>query len=96
MNKDLRKVVILLAHPNIKESQANKALVDAVSDMEGVAVFNLYELSQEIAFNVDEWSKIISDASAVIYQFPFYWMSAAVDGLKAAMQIMARQAPYDK
>ena len=29
MNKDLRKVVILLAHPNIKESQANKALVDA-------------------------------------------------------------------
>lgn len=57
MNKDLRKVVILLAHPNIKESQANKALVDAVSDMEGVAVFNLYELSQEIAFNVDEWSK---------------------------------------
>lgn len=38
MNKDLRKVVILLAHPNIKESQANKALVDAVSDMEGVAV----------------------------------------------------------
>ena len=29
MNKDLRKVVILLAHPNMKESQANKALIDA-------------------------------------------------------------------
>ena len=40
MNKDLRKVVILLAHPNIKGSQANKALIDAVSDIEGVAVFN--------------------------------------------------------
>ena len=71
MNKDLRKVVILLAHPNIKASQANKALIDAVSDIEGVAVFNLYELSEDI-----EWSKIISDTSAVIYQFPFYWMSA--------------------
>ncbi len=44
--------------------------------LKGVAVFNLYELSEDIAFNVDEWSKIISDASAVIYQFPFYWMSA--------------------
>ena len=76
MHKDLRKVVILLAHPNIKESQANKALIDTVSDIEGVAVFSLYELSEEIAFNVDEWSKIISDASAVIYQFPFYWMAA--------------------
>ena len=38
MNKDLRKVVILLAHPNMKESQANKALIEAVSDIEGVAV----------------------------------------------------------
>ena len=76
MNKDLRKVVILLAHPNMKGSQANKALIDAVGDIEGVAVFNLYELSPDIAFNVDEWSKIISDASAMIYQFPFYWMSA--------------------
>ena len=67
MNKDLRKVVILLAHPNMKESQANKALIDAVSDIEGVAVFNLYD-QQGASFDVDEWSKIISDASAVIAQ----------------------------
>ena len=73
MNKDLRKVVILLAHPNMKESQANKALIDAVSDIEGVAVFNLYD-QQGASFDVDEWSKIISDASALIYQFPFHWM----------------------
>lgn len=76
MDKDLKKVVILLAHPNMKESQANKALTDAVKDMDEVAVYNLYELHNESTFNVDEWSKIISDASAVIYQFPFYWMSA--------------------
>ena len=73
MNKDLRKVVILLAHPNMKESQANKALIDAVSDIEGVAVFNLYD-QQGASFDVDEWSKIISDASALIYQFPFHWL----------------------
>ena len=44
MDKDLKKVVILLAHPNMKESQANKALTDAVKDMDEVAVYNLYEL----------------------------------------------------
>ena len=76
MDKDLKKVVILLAHPNMKESQANKALTDAVKDMDEVAVYNLYELHNESTFNVDEWSKIISYAAAVIYQFPFYWMSA--------------------
>ena len=67
MNKDLRKVVILLAHPNMKESQANKALIDAVSDIEGVAVFNLYD-QQGASFDVDEWSKIISDGCAIIAQ----------------------------
>ena len=63
MNKDLRKVVILLAHPNIKGSQANKALIDAVSDIEGVAVFNLYELSEDIAFDVDESSPTLRPLS---------------------------------
>ena len=33
MDKDLKKVVILLAHPNMKESQANKALTDAVKSL---------------------------------------------------------------
>ena len=45
MDKDLKKVVILLAHPNMKESQANKALTDAVKDMDEVAVYNLYWMS---------------------------------------------------
>lgn len=74
MNKDLRKVVILLAHPNMKESQANRMLIDTVKDMDGVAVFNLYD--EELPFNVDEWTRIVSDASALVYQFPFYWLSA--------------------
>lgn len=74
MNKNSRKVIILLAHPNIKESQANKMLIDTVKDIDGVAVFNLYETTPP--FNVDEWSQLISDASAVVYQFPLYWSSA--------------------
>lgn len=76
MDRDLKKVVILLAHPNMKESQANKALMDAVKDIEEVAIYDLYELHKGENFNVDQWSKVISHASAVIYQFPFYWMSA--------------------
>ncbi|WP_294629521.1 NAD(P)H-dependent oxidoreductase [uncultured Bacteroides sp.] len=75
MNKDFRKVVILLSHPNLKESQANKTLIDMVKDIDGVAVFDLYA-QQGAPFDVDEWSKIISDASALIFQFPFHWLSA--------------------
>lgn len=76
MDKSSKQVVVLLAHPNIKESQANKALMDAIKDIEEVVVYNLYEMRAEDAFNVDFWSKIISHASALVFQFPFYWMSA--------------------
>lgn len=49
MDKDSKQVVVLLTHPNIKESRANKALMDAISDMGEVAIYNLYEMRVEDA-----------------------------------------------
>ncbi len=59
MDKDSKQVVVLLTHPNIKESRANKALMDAISDMGEVAIYNLYEMRMEDAFNAEIWSTII-------------------------------------
>ena len=58
MDKDSKQVVVLLTHPNIKESRANKALMDAISDMGEVAIYNLYEMHVEDAFNAEIWSTI--------------------------------------
>ena len=76
MDKSAKQVVVLLAHPDIKSSQANKALADAIKELEEVAIYNLYEMRPEDAFNVDLWSTIISQASTRVFQFPLYWMSA--------------------
>lgn len=76
MDEKRKQVVVLLAHPHLKESQANKALAEAISDMEAVAIYDLYEMRAEDVFNVEAWSGIISHASALVFQFPFYWMSA--------------------
>ena len=51
MDKDSKQVVVLLTHPNIKESRANKALMDAISDMGEVAIYNLYDLSSTYKCN---------------------------------------------
>ena len=51
MDKGIKQVVVLLAHPDIKSSQANKALMDAIKELEEVAVYNLYEMRPEDAFN---------------------------------------------
>lgn len=75
MNKKVNQVVIMLAHPNMQESVANKELHDTVKDMEGVFVYDLYDKSASL-FDVDVWSRILSNASLLVFQFPFHWMSA--------------------
>ncbi|MDR3057487.1 MAG: NAD(P)H-dependent oxidoreductase [Prevotella sp.] len=71
--KERSKVVLMLAHPNFDESEANKELLDAVYNPADVLLFNLYG---EKEYTVTEWANIMSKASFVIFQFPFYWMSA--------------------
>lgn len=75
MNNELGKILVLVAHPNLKESRANKELVDTIKDDTRVVVFNLYEQKDEF-FDVDFWSKQMSEAFALIFQFPLHWMSA--------------------
>ena len=71
MDKDLKRLWCFWHTPTWKNSQANKALLDAIKDIEDVAVFNLYEMSEQDILNMDAWSRIISHANAVVYQFPF-------------------------
>jgi len=75
MNKELGHVVVLLAHPNLQESNANKELMEVVKEMDFATVYNLYERGDE-PFDPEDWSRILTDASALVFQFPFYWMSA--------------------
>ena len=50
MDKDSKQVVVLLTHPNIKESRANKALMDAISDMGEVSLSRPIRLNAVVGF----------------------------------------------
>jgi glutathione-regulated potassium-efflux system ancillary protein KefG len=67
-----RKTVILLAHPDFGNSKANRALAEAVNGVAGVSVTNLYEAP----FTPETYSRLLSGAASVVFQFPFYWASA--------------------
>ena len=75
MNREMGHVVILLAHPKLQESSANKELYNTVKEMDNVSVYNLYDEVNE-PFDAEEWSRILTDASALVLQFPFHWMAA--------------------
>ncbi|MDR2764826.1 MAG: NAD(P)H-dependent oxidoreductase [Tannerella sp.] len=67
-----KKSVILLAHPDFKNSKANKALAEAVKGIDGVSVTNLYE----VPFTAETYRNLLSGAGSIVFQFPFYWASA--------------------
>lgn len=75
MDRDNEKVIILLAHPNINESNANKELIEAVKDLDNVFIYNLYEAREDL-LDVEEWSKMLSECCGLIFQFPLYWAQA--------------------
>jgi glutathione-regulated potassium-efflux system ancillary protein KefG len=66
------KVVILLAHPNYAQSVANKALVEAVKGLPGVSVIDIYAAP----FTVATYKQPVNEASTLVFQFPFHWLSA--------------------
>lgn len=66
------KVVVLLAHPDYARSVANKALVEAVKNLPGVRVIDIYAAP----FASDTYKQAVGEASTVVFQFPFHWLSA--------------------
>ena len=72
MEKTNKKVLLVLAHPHYEESVANRALVEAVKGLPGVTVLDLYAPEQ----NGEAQQRMLSEADALVFQFPFYWASA--------------------
>ncbi len=68
-------VLLLLAHPDFKNSRANKALIDAVKELPGVEVENLYD-RKGAPFDTDDYRRRIAATGTLVFQFPFYWASA--------------------
>jgi glutathione-regulated potassium-efflux system ancillary protein KefG len=71
-----RPVLILFAHPAYHRSVANRALVDAVRDVEGVTFHDLYEVYPDLLVDVPREQDLLAAHDAIVFQHPFYWYSA--------------------
>lgn len=65
-------ILVILGHPKLKESKANKTMIEAIKHIEGVKIMDIY--SED--FSVDNYKKPVEEASILVFQFPFYWASA--------------------
>jgi glutathione-regulated potassium-efflux system ancillary protein KefG len=69
------RVLVLFAHPALRRSRVNRRLVDAVRDLDGVTVHDLYEAYPDLDIDVGREQRLLVDHEVVILQHPFYWYS---------------------
>lgn len=70
------RVLILFAHPAFHRSRANRALVEAVRDLDGVTFHDLYEAYPDLLIDVGFEQGLLSTHDALVLQHPLYWYSA--------------------
>ncbi|WP_319480365.1 NAD(P)H-dependent oxidoreductase [uncultured Draconibacterium sp.] len=72
----MKKILILFAHPAFQKSLINKTLMEAIKDLEGVTINNLYEKYPDFFIDVPVEQKLLTEHDIIIWHHPFYWYSA--------------------
>jgi glutathione-regulated potassium-efflux system ancillary protein KefG len=69
------EVLVVMAHPALERSRANRVLMRSAQAAPGVALRDLYELYPDFAVDVSAEQEALREASAVVLQYPIYWYS---------------------
>jgi glutathione-regulated potassium-efflux system ancillary protein KefG len=70
------EILVVLAHPALERSRANRVLMRAAQAAPGVALRDLYELYPDFSIDVAAEQAALRRASAVVLQYPVYWYAA--------------------
>ena len=70
------KILILFAHPVLERSRVNRRLLEAVADLPGVTVHDLYERYPTLNIDVEYEQALLLEHDIYVFQHPFYWYSA--------------------
>jgi glutathione-regulated potassium-efflux system ancillary protein KefF len=68
-------IVVLYAHPHGRRSTANRPLIEAVADLPGVAVRDLYERYPDYDIDARAEQQAAREAELIVFQYPTYWYS---------------------
>jgi len=71
----MEPTLILFSHPALETSRANRALVEAVRDLEGVTFHDLYQEYPDFHIDVDREKALMEGHTRIVWQHPLYWYS---------------------
>ena len=69
------QVLVLVAHPQMEQSRANRKLMRAAQVLAGVQVRDLYALYPDYLIDVEAEQAALAAATLVVWQHPIHWYS---------------------
>ena len=71
----MEPILILFCHPALESSQANRRLVAAAREVEGVTVHDLYEEYPDFQIDIEREKALVEAHGRIVWQHPLYWYS---------------------
>ncbi|ADG93839.1 NAD(P)H dehydrogenase (quinone) [Arcobacter nitrofigilis DSM 7299] len=73
----MKKTLVILAHPNMKESRLNKEMINSIKDEPFITINDLYSKYKSFDdIDVKEEQKLLLEHDRIVFQFPLYWFSS--------------------
>lgn len=72
---DSPRILVIFSHPSPRLSRVQHRLRDAIRDLPGVEISDLYGLYPDFLINVRAEQAKLQNADLIVFQHPFYWYS---------------------
>jgi glutathione-regulated potassium-efflux system ancillary protein KefG len=69
----MSKVLLIVGHPDLSQSKANAALVDAVRHLGHVTVHDLYATYPDFQIEPVAEQALLAEHDVIVFQHPVYW-----------------------
>lgn len=70
-----RKVLVLFAHPSQELSEVNRPMAEAVRDLDGITLVDLYADYADFQIDIDREQDRLLQHDVIVFQHPLYWYS---------------------
>lgn len=68
-----KKVLVILAHPHLSQSVANRQIAEILKATPNVTVHNLYDNYPYFHIDVKREQELLKQHDAIVFQHPFFW-----------------------
>lgn len=70
-----RRIMVLFAHPSLDRSEVNRDMAEAIRNLDGVTLVDLYAEYPDFQIDIDREQQRLLEHDVIVFQHPLYWYS---------------------